>query len=82
MNHIVVGGSAQTVSPSGCTLGGCHSPMSRMLGLAADNVLAYTAVTANGSIVQMTKRDKMGTVEDRYGSVSFYIEVLSCKQHI
>jgi FAD/FMN-containing dehydrogenase len=48
----VVGGSARTVSAcGGYTLGGGHSFMSPAYGLAVDNVLAFTAVLANGSVV-------------------------------
>lgn len=46
----VVGGSARTVSASGGhVLGGGHSFMSPTYGLAVDNVLAFTAVLADGS---------------------------------
>ena len=52
----VVGGSARTVSASGGhVLGGGHSFMSPAYGLAADNVLAFTAVLADGSAVTASK---------------------------
>ncbi|XP_052090294.1 uncharacterized protein LOC127726958 [Mytilus californianus] len=53
-NRVVVGGSSQTVSPSGYTLGGGHSILSRMLGLAVDQVLEMTVITVNGSIIKCT----------------------------
>ena len=48
---MIVGGSAHTVSMGGYTLGGGHSPMSRMFGMAVDNLLEVEMVTANGSVV-------------------------------
>ena len=77
VRHLVAGASDRTVAPSGCTLGGCMGPMSRMLGLAADNVLGFTAVTADGRIVTMTTAT-MGSVEDNSGKV---ISTLLCKSH-
>ena len=48
----VVGGSARTVAAcGGYTLGGGHSFMSPAFGLAVDNVLAFSAVLANGTTV-------------------------------
>ncbi|KAL5464146.1 hypothetical protein EMCRGX_G033115 [Ephydatia muelleri] len=48
----VVGGSARTVAAcGGYTLGGGHSYMSPAYGLAVDNVLAFSAVLANGTFV-------------------------------
>ena len=55
---IAVGGSAHTVSPGGYTLGGGHSPLTRMFGLGVDSVLEFTMVTANGSIVTITENGK------------------------
>ena len=49
--RVVIGGSAHTVSMGGYTLGGGHSPMSRMFGMAVDNLLEVEMVTANGSVV-------------------------------
>ena len=53
-NLIAVGGSAHTISPGGWTLGGGHSPITRMLGLDVDQVLEFTMVTADGSIATVT----------------------------
>lgn len=50
-DRLVVGGSAPTVSVSGWTLGGGHSPLSRMFGLGVDNVLRFHLVTADLSEV-------------------------------
>ena len=51
-NYGVVGGSARTVGAcGGYTLGGGHSFMSPAFGLAVDNVLAFSAVLANGTVV-------------------------------
>ena len=57
-NLVVLGGSAHTVSPSGYTMGGGHGPITRTLGLAVDNVLEFTMVTPNGSIVTITESGK------------------------
>ncbi|XP_033726808.1 VAO-type flavoprotein oxidase VAO615-like [Pecten maximus] len=48
-DRVVVGGSAHTVTVGGYTLGGGHSPMSRMFGLAVDNLLEVELVLADGS---------------------------------
>ncbi|XP_033727483.1 uncharacterized FAD-linked oxidoreductase YvdP-like [Pecten maximus] len=48
-NRVVVGGSAHTVAMGGYTHGGGHSPMSRMFGLAVDNLLEVEIVLADGS---------------------------------
>ncbi|KAK3091880.1 hypothetical protein FSP39_023400 [Pinctada imbricata] len=53
-DRVIVGGSAHTVSMGGYTLGGGHSPMCRMLGMAVDNLLEVEMVSANGSIVRAT----------------------------
>lgn len=51
----VVGGSARTVAAcGGYTLGGGHSYMSPAFGLAVDNVLAFSAVLANGTYVTVS----------------------------
>jgi len=39
---LIVGGSSQTVTSGGYTQGGGHSILSRMLGLAVDQVLEMT----------------------------------------
>ncbi|XP_069106615.1 uncharacterized protein [Argopecten irradians] len=49
-NRVIVGGSAHTVAMGGYTHGGGHSPMSRMFGLAVDNLLEVEVVLANGSV--------------------------------
>ena len=46
-----MGGSNPTVSVTGWTLGGGHSPMSRMFGLGVDNTLSFHLVTADLSEV-------------------------------
>ncbi|XP_023931516.1 FAD-linked oxidoreductase ZEB1-like [Lingula anatina] len=66
-NKLIVGGSSETVSPAGYTLGGGHSPLTRKLGLAVDNVLEITVVTAEGYIANLTSSstvlvDKNGVV--------------------
>ncbi|XP_061173043.1 uncharacterized protein LOC133182275 [Saccostrea echinata] len=54
-NRTIVGGSGHTVSVAGYTLGGGHSPMSRMFGLAVDNLLEIEMVTAEGHVVVANK---------------------------
>jgi hypothetical protein len=44
-NRTIVGGSAHTVTPGGYTIGGGHSPISRSLGYAVDNVLEVQVST-------------------------------------
>lgn len=67
-NRVIVGGSGHTVSVAGYTLGGGHSPMSRMFGLAVDNLLELQMVTANGHIV--VANDHMTQTSFVNGSVS------------
>ena len=50
-SYVVVGGVCLTVGVSGFTLGGGYSMLSRYHGLAIDNLLSATMVTANGSNV-------------------------------
>ena len=50
-SHLVVGGTCPSVGVSGYTLGGGYSLLSRYHGLAIDNLLSVTMVTANGSNV-------------------------------
>ena len=50
-NRVIVGGSAHTVAVGGYTLGGGHSPMSPMFGLAVDNLLEVELITTNGNDV-------------------------------
>ncbi|KAL5010996.1 hypothetical protein ScPMuIL_013301 [Solemya velum] len=52
--RVILGGSAHTVSPGGYTLGGGHSPISRSLGLAVDNVLEFEMVDVDGNLVKST----------------------------
>ncbi|XP_046376106.2 uncharacterized FAD-linked oxidoreductase ARB_02478-like [Haliotis rufescens] len=66
--RVVVGGSAHTVAMGGYTLGGGHSPMSRSLGLAVDNLLEVTMVTADGSIVNASASGTVKVAPD--GSVT------------
>lgn len=42
-----MGGSDPSVSVSGWTLGGGHSPLSRSYGMGVDNVLTFHLVTAD-----------------------------------
>ena len=52
---VVVGGGGFTVGSAGGYLaGGGHSPLSRSLGLAADNALSLDVVVANGSLITAT----------------------------
>ncbi|WAR21031.1 VAO15-like protein [Mya arenaria] len=55
VGRVVVGGSAHTVTPGGYTLGGGHSPVSRSLGYAVDNLLEAQVVLADGSIITATE---------------------------
>lgn len=55
LNRVVLGASAKTVSPAGYTLGGGHSPISRSLGLAVDNVLEFEMVDVDGNLVKSTE---------------------------
>jgi len=48
---MVVGGSNPTVSVTGWTIGGGHSPLSRSYGLGVDNVLEFHLITADLSEV-------------------------------
>ncbi|XP_013421321.1 FAD-linked oxidoreductase ZEB1 [Lingula anatina] len=52
-NKLIVGGNSGTVSPAGFTLGGGKSLLSKMFGLAVDNVLEFTIVNAQGQIVHV-----------------------------
>ncbi|KAH8915545.1 FAD-binding domain-containing protein [Atractiella rhizophila] len=55
-NVTVVGGQARTVcAAGGYLLGGGHSSLAPKYGLAIDNVLEFTVVTAAGTIVQANK---------------------------
>ncbi|KAF9042760.1 FAD-binding domain-containing protein [Hymenopellis radicata] len=48
---LVGGGAATVVAAGGYIQGGGHSPLSPLLGLAADNVLQFTIVTADSEVV-------------------------------
>ena len=50
-DRLVLGGVEPGVSLGGYTMGGGHSSIRRMFGLAADNVLEIEMVTANGDTV-------------------------------
>eukprot|EP00197_Chlamydomonas_leiostraca_P003027 CAMPEP_0202867086 /NCGR_PEP_ID=MMETSP1391-20130828/8657_1 /ASSEMBLY_ACC=CAM_ASM_000867 /TAXON_ID=1034604 /ORGANISM="Chlamydomonas leiostraca, Strain SAG 11-49" /LENGTH=588 /DNA_ID=CAMNT_0049547091 /DNA_START=115 /DNA_END=1882 /DNA_ORIENTATION=+ len=51
LGRIAVGPNYRTVCVSGCTLGGCHSPVSRQFGLGIDNVASLRLALYNGTIV-------------------------------
>lgn len=49
---LVVGGNSQTVGAAGgYSLGGGHSALGPLYGLAADNILEVDVVLANGTLV-------------------------------
>ncbi|KAG6369004.1 hypothetical protein INS49_003223 [Diaporthe citri] len=54
--YVVVGGNCPTVGLAGGYIqGGGHGPLSSMFGLAADQVLEYELVTADGRLVTATR---------------------------
>lgn len=53
----ISGGTVSSVGVSGFTLGGGSGYLSRMYGLAVDNVLSMEVVTAKGEIVQASESD-------------------------
>jgi len=55
VGRVVVGGSAHTVAMGGYTQGGGHSPFCRQHGLAVDNLLEATLVTADGRIMTVSE---------------------------
>ncbi|CAG8290270.1 unnamed protein product [Penicillium olsonii] len=56
LGYTAVGGEGKTVGVAGgYVLGGGHSPMSSLFGLAADQVLALEVVLSNGHFVTVTK---------------------------
>lgn len=75
--RLVVGGSAPTVSVTGWTLGGGHSPMSRMFGMGVDNVLRFHLVTADLSEVWTSAEGTKIQKEDGSVNFFFYICLLS-----
>lgn len=62
------GGSGPTVAMGGFVVGGGHSPNTRSLGLAVDNLLGATIVTADGSVVEMNETTM--TITDKDGKVT------------
>lgn len=50
-------GVVSTTGVAGLTLGGGFGRLSRLLGLAADNLVAAEVVTANGAVVRASERD-------------------------
>ncbi len=59
-NLVLVGGSAKTVGPGGWTLGGGHSPITRMFGFGVDQVLRFSIVTANGNHIDVQDGSECG----------------------
>ncbi|KXN80958.1 hypothetical protein AN958_06549 [Leucoagaricus sp. SymC.cos] len=58
VNKIFVGGGAATVAAAGGYVqGGGHSPLSPLLGLAADNALEFNVVTADGVLRRVNEED-------------------------
>ncbi|XP_050409611.1 uncharacterized FAD-linked oxidoreductase YvdP isoform X1 [Patella vulgata] len=53
-HRVVVGGSDHNVGMGGYTQGGGHSPVCRSLGLAVDNLLEATLVSADGRLVTVS----------------------------
>ncbi|CAG2185244.1 unnamed protein product [Mytilus edulis] len=51
VDRVMIGGSAHTVAIGGYTLGGGHSPISRMYGLAVDNLLEVEMITADSRLI-------------------------------
>ena len=68
MDRAIIGGSAHTVAIGGYTLGGGHSPISRMYGLAVDNLLEVEMVTADAKFV--VANDNGTKIVDINGTVS------------
>ncbi|KAJ5114792.1 hypothetical protein NUU61_000551 [Penicillium alfredii] len=61
LGFTAVGGEGKTVGVAGgYVLGGGHSPMSSIYGLAADQVLALEVVLANGRFVTVTEKSDPG----------------------
>ncbi len=56
--YIVTGGMCPSVGVGGFVLGGGYSILSRKYGLAIDNVISFTMVTANGSSVIVATNTK------------------------
>ncbi|XP_067931778.1 uncharacterized protein [Watersipora subatra] len=55
VNRIILGGAEPTVSVTGWSLGGGHSPYSPKLGLGADHIIELSMVLADLSLVTMNK---------------------------
>jgi len=63
---VIVGGSAHTIAMGSYTQGGGHSPMSRMFGLAIDNLLEVEIITADGSLVIANENETHYVNEDGF----------------
>ncbi|KAF1817328.1 FAD/FMN-containing protein [Eremomyces bilateralis CBS 781.70] len=84
-NRIVVGGSARTVGAAGGYLtGGGHSPFAHFYGLAVDNLLEVSLVTATGEakiVNQYTDPDYFYAVRGGGGSSWGVITSVTYKTH-
>jgi len=61
LNHtgvIVVGGRLPTVGVAGLTLGGGYSYKSSQYGLTVDNIAGYELVLPNGTVTNVTSKDR------------------------
>lgn len=84
VGRVIVGGSAHSVSMGGYTLGGGHAPISRMFGLAVDNLLETKMVTADGRIVTSTadlNRDLFWALRGGGGSTFGIVTEFTFKVH-
>lgn len=65
---LVPAGVSKTVGAAGgFVLGGGHGPLAPLLGLAADNVLEFTLVIANGSIITASRHSNPSLFESLLG---------------
>ncbi|KAK6167986.1 hypothetical protein SNE40_021900 [Patella caerulea] len=76
-HRVVVGGSDHNIGMGGYTQGGGHSPVSRSLGLAVDNLLEATLVSADGSLVTVSAdgtkiQEADGTVKENSDTDLFW----------
>ncbi|KAJ4353059.1 Zinc finger E-box-binding homeobox 1 [Ascochyta clinopodiicola] len=82
---VVVGGECPTVGiAGGYTQGGGHSAISTSFGLAADNVLSWEVVTANGKLVNASKSqnaDLFWALNGRGGSTYGVVISMTVKAH-
>ena len=53
VRKIVLGGSAQTVTPGGYIQGGGHSPLTPTLGLGVDQVIRFTMISVNAEVMDV-----------------------------